>query len=92
MTASAIRSGNSIDEQSVSEAMVYCDTLLAFQRRFLRIPGIQVAVRLGGRLMFSGAYGESDLLDGTPLTARHLFRIASHSKTFTSTAIPSWPR
>ncbi|MGI8415040.1 MAG: serine hydrolase domain-containing protein [Nakamurella sp.] len=87
MTASAIRSDNSIDERSVSEAMVYYDTLLAFQRGFLRVPGIQAAVRLGGRLMFSGAYGESDLLAGTPLTERHLFRIASHSKTFTSTAI-----
>lgn len=33
------------------------------------------------------AHGQADIETGVPLTDRHLFRIASHSKTFTATAV-----
>ncbi|WP_052460751.1 serine hydrolase domain-containing protein [Microbacterium gorillae] len=56
-------------------------------RRRRRVPGIQVAVRLGDRLLFSYASGLADASTGAALTTGHAFRIASHSKTFTATAI-----
>lgn len=48
--------------------------------------GAQVAVRYKGELLLNHAIGYADLNDETPLTPGHLFRIASHSKTFTGTA------
>ena len=60
---------------------------LELQRRRTRTPGVQAAVRVGGRLVFSTALGTADVTTGEPLTPRHLFRIASHSKTFTATAV-----
>jgi CubicO group peptidase (beta-lactamase class C family) len=48
--------------------------------------GAQVAVRLEGDLVFNEAFGYADLDNETPLTVDHLFRIASHSKTFTGVA------
>lgn len=53
----------------------------------LRTPGAQVAVWFDGALQFSKAYGVANSDTGEPLTTAHLFRIASHSKTFTATAI-----
>jgi CubicO group peptidase (beta-lactamase class C family) len=40
-----------------------------------------------GDLVHSSATGLADVEAGTPLTTGHLFRIASHSKTFTATAV-----
>lgn len=57
------------------------------QRRAAQVPGVQVAVRLGSELLWSHACGFADLSTGEPLTTRHGFRIASHSKTFTATAV-----
>lgn len=38
-------------------------------------------------IVLSTAHGWADLENRTPLTPRHLFRVASHSKTFTATAV-----
>lgn len=65
----------------------YIDSWLAFRQRYLRIPGVQAAVLSGDGIVFSSAYGVADIESGTPMTEHHLFRIASHSKTFTATAI-----
>lgn len=52
-----------------------------------RVPGVQVAVRVGGELAASFALGMANEATGEALTPGHLFRIASHSKTFTATAV-----
>ena len=52
-----------------------------------RTPGAQVAIGLRGRPLFSRAYGYADLERRTPMRTDHLFRIASHSKTFTATLV-----
>jgi CubicO group peptidase (beta-lactamase class C family) len=44
-------------------------------------------VYAGDTVAFSGAYGLADVENAVPLTEHHLFRIASHSKTFTGTAV-----
>lgn len=71
----------------IRSAVSYLDSWLSFRQRYLRIPGVQAAVLFGDEIVFSGAYGLADVEAGTAMTPRHLFRIASHSKTFTATAV-----
>jgi CubicO group peptidase (beta-lactamase class C family) len=59
----------------------------AYRRWYLRIPGVQLALRRHGELVLGTATGISDLGAGTPLTEEHLFRIASHSKTFAAVLV-----
>lgn len=75
------------DAQNLTEALSYYDRWLAFNQRYLRIPGVQAAVYSGDGISFSAAYGQADVEQGVALTEQHLFRIASHSKTFTATAV-----
>lgn len=65
----------------------YLQTWLEYQRDLYRIPGVQVAVRVGDELATSFALGLANEQTGEKLTTNHLFRIASHSKTFTATGI-----
>ena len=69
------------------EALAYVDAWLDYRVWKLRTPGAQVAVWFDGALQFSKAYGVANIDTREPLTTAHLFRIASHSKTFTATAI-----
>ena len=68
-------------------AAPYLTSWLDHQRRRLRVPGVQAAVRVGDRLVLDTALGVADVTTGEPLTSGHLFRIASHSTTFTATAV-----
>ncbi|GHF56709.1 CubicO group peptidase (beta-lactamase class C family) [Deinococcus metalli] len=72
---------------SVRTLAPYLTSWLEFQRDLARVPGVQVAVRVGGELAASFALGVANEATGEALTTRHLFRIASHSKTFTATGI-----
>ncbi|TCC40746.1 serine hydrolase domain-containing protein [Kribbella speibonae] len=72
---------------TLTEALAYYDSWLAFNQRYQRVPGVQVAVYAGDAIAFSASYGLADVENDVPLTDQHLFRIASHSKTFTGTAI-----
>ena len=72
---------------AVHDATRYADTWLAHRRRALRVPGVQAAVWFGDGLVLSSAHGVADVRSGAALTPDHLFRIASHSKTFTATAV-----
>jgi CubicO group peptidase (beta-lactamase class C family) len=76
-----------LPRSAVKSAVAYFDSWLAFRQQYSRIPGVQAAVLLGDELLLSTAHGQADLEAGTALTPRHLFRIASHSKTFTATAV-----
>ncbi|NIK55738.1 serine hydrolase domain-containing protein [Kribbella shirazensis] len=76
-----------LDSTSLTETLAYYDSWLAFNQRYLRVPGVQVAVYAGDAIAFSSAYGWADVENDVPLTDQHLFRIASHSKTFTGTAV-----
>jgi D-alanyl-D-alanine carboxypeptidase len=52
-----------------------------------RVPGVQYAVAVDDEVVLDGAWGVTDLTSGTPLRPDHLFRVASHSKTFTATTV-----
>jgi CubicO group peptidase (beta-lactamase class C family) len=78
----------------VRDAARYADTWVELRARTQRIPGVQVAVAVAGEVLLSSAHGFARLPEtngpddgGERLTTRHLFRIASHSKTFTATAV-----
>lgn len=76
-----------VDLRILQQVLAYYAKLLEFSQRYLRVPGIQAAVYGDGEVLWSGAYGHADLESGTALTDGHLFRIASHSKTVTATAV-----
>jgi D-alanyl-D-alanine carboxypeptidase len=67
----------------------YADSWIAYRREFRDIPGLVVAVQHHQQLLLSKAYGFARLDESTktPMTTQHIFRIASHSKTFTATAV-----
>jgi CubicO group peptidase (beta-lactamase class C family) len=77
-----------IDRISIlRELAPYIAEWLAFQGAFRRTPGIQAAIRVEDEVVLDVAWGHADLETGEDLTTKHLFRIASHSKTMTATAI-----
>ncbi|AWC68682.1 serine hydrolase [Caulobacter vibrioides] len=51
-----------------------------------RIPGLQLAIVKNGKIVFKGAYGQSDLETAKPVTDRTVFGINSISKAFTGVA------
>lgn len=65
----------------------YLDSWLAYRQRYLRIPGVQAALGVADEIVLSTAHGHADVEANTALRPEHLFRIASHSKTFTATAV-----
>ena len=71
----------------LAPALEYLASWLEFQRRLHDQPGCVVAVAYRGRLVLEQAFGYADLSKRTPLTPRHRFRVASHSKSFTAAGI-----
>jgi CubicO group peptidase (beta-lactamase class C family) len=57
------------------------------QAGFARVPGVQLAVAVDGEIVLDAAWGVADVSTGEPLRTDHLFRVASHSKTFTAVAV-----
>ena len=50
-------------------------------------PGCAIAIADGDEIVLEAAFGSANLATGEALTPRHGFRIASHSKSFTSAGI-----
>ncbi|KZC95920.1 serine hydrolase domain-containing protein [Clavibacter tessellarius] len=71
----------------MTEILEYVRTWLDHRVWQARVPGAQVAIARHGEVVLSEAFGVADPTTDAPLTPAHLFRVASHSKTFTATAI-----
>ena len=69
------------------DALTYAEQWLGFQMRLSEQPGCVFAAAHRNQVVLERAFGLADLESGAPLTPRHRFRVASHSKTFTSAAI-----
>lgn len=67
--------------------LAYIEQWIAYRVWKTAIPGAQYAVRVDGQLVLSGAVGVANLATGEALTTKHLFRIASHTKMLTATAV-----
>ena len=74
-------------EAWLSAALDYIPRWIAFQMRLTGQPGCALAVAYKGRVVLERAFGSADLGTGKPLTSRHRFRVASHSKTFTAAGV-----
>ncbi len=70
-----------------ADLLDYYPAWLEYRRWYLRIPGVQYAVRRNNELCASAAIGTSNCATSVPLRSDHLFRIASHSKTLTAVLV-----
>jgi CubicO group peptidase (beta-lactamase class C family) len=71
----------------LNPAADYIARWLEFQMRLHHQPGCEVAIAHRGRIVLEQAFGYADAAKRTALTPRHLFRVASHSKSFTAAGI-----
>lgn len=76
-----------LGRSDVVNSCAYFESWLEFQLNSERIPGVQAAVLHDGEVVSSCACGVSSTKNDEPLRSDHLFRIASHSKMFTATAV-----
>ncbi|MFZ3009545.1 MAG: serine hydrolase domain-containing protein [Candidatus Microsaccharimonas sp.] len=65
----------------------FLDSWLEFRRGWVNVPGYSIAIAKKGKIVFSKSYGVADKESGQKLTPQHIFRVASHSKTFTATSV-----
>jgi CubicO group peptidase (beta-lactamase class C family) len=71
----------------LAPALDYAQQWIAFQLRASEQPGCSLAVAHRGEIVLDTAFGQANVLTGEKLTPTHRFRVASHSKSFTATAI-----
>jgi CubicO group peptidase (beta-lactamase class C family) len=68
-------------------ALDYIPQWLDYQMRESEQPGCVIAIVCEGKVVLEQAFGYADIVSRTPLTPRHRFRVASHSKSFTAAGI-----
>ena len=71
----------------LAAACDYIPQWLELQVRANDQPGCVLAIAHRGEVVLDRAFGVADVPRGTPLTPRHRFRVASHSKTFTAAGV-----
>ena len=71
----------------LAPALAYIPQWLSYQMRTTEQPGCVLAIAYQGAVVLDVAFGWADRVAGEALTPRHRFRVASHSKSFTATAI-----
>lgn len=76
-----------MNKRALNHTVDYIKSWLEFRYEREEIPGFVVAIAHKGKILMNEAYGFADLEKKTRLTPNHIFRIASHSKTFTATAL-----
>ncbi len=76
-----------MNNDALRHGIEFIDSWLKFRFDREDIPGLTVAISYKGDLLLNKAYGYADTEKKIELTPDYLFRIASHSKTFTATAI-----
>lgn len=74
-------------EKWLKAALDYVPRWLAFQLKAHEQPGCVIAIAHRGRIVLEEAFGYADAVRSLPLTPRHRFRVASHSKSFTAAGI-----
>lgn len=65
----------------------FLDDWLAFQRWYRQVPALSVGISVGDETVFTGGYGFADIEHEVKASPATRFRVASHSKLFTATAI-----
>lgn len=73
--------------QTLRSIAPYLADWASFQAAYHGVPGLQLAVGRRGEVFVDLAWGKADLETGEDLTRDHVFRVASHSKTFTTVLV-----
>lgn len=73
--------------RDIGEALAESHLYYAVALEKNHLPGVAYGLVVDDSLVFSGAFGYSNLETGTPATTRTFFRIASMSKSFTAMAV-----
>ena len=76
-----------MNKHALNHSIEFIKSWLQFRYEQEEVPGFVVAIAYKGTILMNEAYGYADLEKKTALTPQHIFRIASHSKTFTATAL-----
>ncbi len=76
-----------MNETLLRDALAYADQWLLYQQQLKDIPAVTIAVRYGDEVVLRGAYGHANRERDATVTPEHIFRVASHSKWFTATAV-----
>jgi CubicO group peptidase (beta-lactamase class C family) len=76
-----------LSRQAVLDAATYAPRWVEYRQRTQQIPGVSFAIGHDGEVVAAHAIGKADLERDVDLRTDHTFRIASHSKTFTATAV-----
>lgn len=76
-----------MNKAALKKSLDYIDSWLSFRYKHDEYPGYVVAIAHKGEIIFNKAYGYANLETEVELTPAHIFRIASHSKTFTATSL-----
>jgi CubicO group peptidase (beta-lactamase class C family) len=74
-------------EKWLKAAFDYIPDWVDYQLRVAGHPGCVIAVAHKDRVVFEKAFGQANLVSQERLTARHRFRVASHSKSFTAAGV-----
>ena len=74
-------------ERWLQPALDYISTWIEFQMRASQQPGCVFAVAHRDQVVLEGAIGYADIVSKEKLTARHRFRVASHSKSFVAAGL-----
>lgn len=74
-------------KENMQKALKYLDSWFEVNIRTGQTVGLQVAIWHNNKVVYSKAFGHANIETGEKLTPDHQMRIASHSKTFTATAI-----
>ena len=75
------------DHPAVASQIKLMDAWIDAQMKEIDLPGLVIGVVHDQEVVWSKAYGHADVERGTPMELDSIFRIASHSKLFTSIAI-----
>jgi D-alanyl-D-alanine carboxypeptidase len=76
-----------VDRRSLDRAADYLRSWLAYRYEYSNLTGYVAAISWKGDMVLNEACGLADVGRGTVLEPGHIFRVASHSKTFTATAL-----
>jgi len=71
----------------VKDAHDLFDNWLNYQTYNNELPGLAIGIFIDDEIVFQKEYGYANLESKIKLNDKHLFRIASHTKLFTATAI-----
>ena len=75
------------EHPEVASQIKLMDAWIQAQMKNIELPGLVIGVVHDQEVVWAQAYGHADVQRGTPMRTDSIFRIASHSKLFTSIAI-----